>query len=494
MSTITTLPSAINASKSVIDTNFSNLNTDKAELSGATFTGDISVPDEAYWAGWNGSLEVPTKNAVYDKIETMWGSGATTLDGLTDVTITSATNWQSLIYESASSQWKNQSLPGGGDMLKSTYDTDNDWVVDYASGTTSTVKNSTGSTLFKGTIVYINGGTGWLPTVAKWQANAESTSAGTFGAIFADIANNANGTVVKSWRLANVDTRTVATNPITSVTLVDWDTIYLDPSTAGYITNVKPVAPNHMVYIGKVITAGNNGIIDLNIRNGYELDEIHDVLITSKTDNDGLFYESSSGLWKNKNWWVVINALTAKTTPVDADMFGLMDSAASNVLKKLSWANIKTALNSLYASLSGSISQAFAVSQLEVWHASDTTISRVSAGVIAVEGKTIPFSLLPSTATDGATVTFDLATNNKFQVTIAGNRTLALSNTTNIPAFMINIKQDATGSRTVTWFSWITWAGGSAPTLTTTANKTDSFGFQQISAGVYLGFVITQNI
>lgn len=47
-------------------------------------------------------------------------------------------------------------------------------------------------------------------------------------------------------------------------------------------------------------------------------------------------------------------------------MFGLMDSAASNVLKKLSWANIKTALNSLYASLSGSISQAFAVSQLEV--------------------------------------------------------------------------------------------------------------------------------
>jgi hypothetical protein len=56
-----------------------------------------------------------------------------------------------------------------------------------------------------------------------------------------------------------------------------------------------------MVYIGKLITAGNNGIIDLNIRNGYELDEIHDVLITSKTDNDGLFYETSSGLWKNKN-------------------------------------------------------------------------------------------------------------------------------------------------------------------------------------------------
>jgi hypothetical protein len=38
---------------------------------GGTFTGDISVPDEAYGSGWNGSLEVPTKNAVYDKIESM---------------------------------------------------------------------------------------------------------------------------------------------------------------------------------------------------------------------------------------------------------------------------------------------------------------------------------------------------------------------------------------------------------------------------------------
>lgn len=86
MSTITTLLDWITwlLFRTQINTNFSNLNTDKAELSGATFTGDISVPDEAYWAGWNGSLEVPTKNAVYDKIETMWGGGATTFIWLTD--------------------------------------------------------------------------------------------------------------------------------------------------------------------------------------------------------------------------------------------------------------------------------------------------------------------------------------------------------------------------------------------------------------------------
>lgn len=47
----------------------------------------------------------------------------------------------------------------------------------------------------------------------------------------------------------------------------------------------------------------------------------------------------------------LINGATSKTTPVDADYVGLMDSAASNILKKLSWANIKATLNSVYQPL-----------------------------------------------------------------------------------------------------------------------------------------------
>ena len=44
----------------------------KLQVNGTgSFAGDVTVPDEAYGAGWNGSLEVPTKNAVYDKIETL---------------------------------------------------------------------------------------------------------------------------------------------------------------------------------------------------------------------------------------------------------------------------------------------------------------------------------------------------------------------------------------------------------------------------------------
>lgn len=48
---------------------------DYLALSGGTLTGDLSVPDEAYGSGWNASVEVPTKNAVYDKIETIGTAG-----------------------------------------------------------------------------------------------------------------------------------------------------------------------------------------------------------------------------------------------------------------------------------------------------------------------------------------------------------------------------------------------------------------------------------
>ena len=64
-----------------------------------TFTWDISVPDEAYDAtSWNGNNEVPTKNAIRDKIESMstgwgtWGSITGTLSDQTD--LQTALNWK----------------------------------------------------------------------------------------------------------------------------------------------------------------------------------------------------------------------------------------------------------------------------------------------------------------------------------------------------------------------------------------------------------------
>jgi hypothetical protein len=96
--------------------------------------------------------------------------------------------------------------------------------------------------------------------------------------------------------------------------------------------------------------------------------------------------------------------------------------------------------------------------------------------------------------TDGATVTFDMALSARHTVTLGGNRTLAVSNVKVGQVFLISLKQDGTGSRTVTWFSGISWAGGTTPILTTTINKTDVFTFICTGAGAYQGFITGQNV
>jgi hypothetical protein len=86
--------------------------------------------------------------------------------------------------------------------------------------------------------------------------------------------------------------------------LVDGDTIYLSPTTAGYVTRVKPYAPNHIVYIGKVVrTSPTNGTIVYRIQNGYELDEIHDVDARYPVNRDLLMYDSATQLWENSSFY-----------------------------------------------------------------------------------------------------------------------------------------------------------------------------------------------
>jgi hypothetical protein len=87
------------------------------------------------------------------------------------------------------------------------------------------------------------------------------------------------------------------------------------------------------------------------------------------------------------------------------------------------------------------------------------------------------------TLVDGATITPDLATNCNFTITLGGNRTLA--NPTNITAGQsgsIFIVQDATGSRVLSWGSYWDFSGGTAPTLTTTANAIDRVDYVVRSA------------
>lgn len=98
------------------------------------------------------------------------------------------------------------------------------------------------------------------------------------------------------------------------------------------------------------------------------------------------------------------------------------------------------------------------------------------------------------TATDGATVTFDLNTSNIFSVTLGASRILALSNATVGQCFIIRLIQGGSGSNTVTFFTTIKFANGVTPVLTTTLGKTDVFGFICTSAGNFDGFIVGQNL
>ena len=98
------------------------------------------------------------------------------------------------------------------------------------------------------------------------------------------------------------------------------------------------------------------------------------------------------------------------------------------------------------------------------------------------------------TSSDQAVVNFDIASSTAHNVTLGGNRTLAVKNTRAGDRFVLRLTQDGTGSRTITWFSTIKWAGGSAPTLTTTASKADVVGFLCTGTNAFDGFVIGQNI
>ena len=73
-------------------------------------------------------------------------------------------------------------------------------------------------------------------------------------------------------------------------------------------------------------------------------------------------------------------------------------------------------------------------------------------------------------------------------LTLTGNCVLTFPTPAAGGQFTLLLKQDATGSRTVTWPSTVRWAGGTAPTLTATAGRTDVVTF--LSDGAYwLGFV-----
>lgn len=228
MSTITTLNDWItwNSFRTQVNTNFSNLNTDKAELSGGTFTWDISVPDEAYGVGWNWSMEVPTKNALYDKIETISGGGSVATDAIWDAKgdlawgtgvntasrLPIGTNGQVLTADSAEAtglKWSNPA--GGGDALTS------GTLAQFASTTSLELKGVISDETGSGSLVFATSPT--LVTPVLGVATATSINGATI------TSGTLNGSVTGTNTGDNATNTTYTTLATTLSTANTWSAI-----------------------------------------------------------------------------------------------------------------------------------------------------------------------------------------------------------------------------------------------------------------------------
>lgn len=153
------------------------------------------------------------------------------------------------------------------------------------------VYNNTGSTITDGQVVYVTGSQGQRLKVGLAQANSDSTSATILGMVTESIANNSSGFVTTQGMVNQINTSGFA----------DGALIYLSPTTPGAWTATKPQAPQHLVQVGYVVKGGSSGAgsIYIHPQNGYELDELHDVLITSVANNNLLRYNSAVPAWVN---------------------------------------------------------------------------------------------------------------------------------------------------------------------------------------------------
>ena len=257
-------------------------------------TGDVVAAEGDYNLTQLGDVTItsPSTNQVLKYNGSAWVNGTDTDTGLTSVGLTMPTAFT--VSNSPLTSNGTIAVTGAGstaqyvrgDGTLATFPT-----LISSDNLINEVYNETGATLTKGTVVYINGGHGNLPTIAKAVNTSDSTSAQTLGVVQEDITNMNNGYIVIVGDVSDIDTQAYA--PGTQLYLA---------STAGQYTSTKPYAPNHLVYVGIVVRSHpTHGIITVKIQNGYELDEIHNVSAQNPDDGMIISYVAATSLWTKTN-------------------------------------------------------------------------------------------------------------------------------------------------------------------------------------------------
>jgi len=213
----------------------------------------------------------------------------------------------------------------------------NTYSVPIGQSVISRVRNSTGTNLLRTNyqVVKVAGAQGQRLAVTLAQANNDANSASTLGLVCENISTNQEGFIVNIGQIVNINT----TGNLQGETWLDGDVLYLSPTIAGAITNIKPVAPQHTVIIGYVEYAhANNGKIYVKIDNGYELEELHDVSAEPFINNGLLYRDTTLNLWKSATISTILgytpapqgNYITALTGEVTASGPGSVAATLSN--------------------------------------------------------------------------------------------------------------------------------------------------------------------
>jgi len=199
-------------------------------------------------------------------------------------------------------------------------------------------------------VVKISGAQGNRLKVALALGDSDVNSADTIGIVTEDISLNQEGFVTNSGLVRSINT----TGTLQGETWNDGDVLYLSPTTAGAITNIKPQAPQHTVILGFVVNAHpTQGTIFVKVDNGYEIDELHNVRITSASLTAGnLLVRNSNNVWVNSNQltgsYFVTGSVSA--TSFTGSLFGTASWA--NRSTSSSFASTASYINTLNQNLS----------------------------------------------------------------------------------------------------------------------------------------------
>ena len=163
------------------------------------------------------------------------------------------------------------------------------------------VRNTSGASIAKGSVVYVTGSTGHTPNVSKAQANSSVTTPAV-GVLVDAIADNAYGQAMFTGVLSGIDTST----------LVSGDPVFLSATVAGGLTTTRPSGTTNIVQaIGTVLVVG--------VGNGEIKIAIAPALLNTETGTNAATWTGSA---------VVATSLVCPTF-TSADALGFTPSAGS---------------------------------------------------------------------------------------------------------------------------------------------------------------------